>query len=295
VKPAFDTHPVWKQAVGDEKPDAPMAMTYTKVFEMAPFPAQTMSPPNPSHAIPQVPHQHQLPFHLQQNMHNMGARQSPRQPPMGLHGSQHGHGPAPPFNGHDDHRMMSSHSAQSFGASPRLQPNLPMQQYPSPMGQSAQMSGFNPGGQLIPQYPGGPPMAQQPYRSLSQSHQFVPPQGHMGPIMMQNPNATFLTSQGMAPGPALLYGPQGGQGPFMQPGNGPPPMPGVNGFPSPGGRPVAPMMMNQGSQQGHAQPLYGMNPGMSPGPQFGNVAPIYTPQPPGQSESYSLTFQVRLY
>jgi hypothetical protein len=40
------------------------------------------------------------------------------------------------------------------------------------------------------------------------------------------------------------------------------------------------MMMSQGSQQGHQQPMYGMNPGMSPGPQF--AAPIYTQQPPGQ-------------
>jgi len=42
------------------------------------------------------------------------------------------------------------------------------------------------------------------------------------------------------------------------------------------------MMMNQGSQQGHQQQMYGMNPGMSPGPQFGNAAPIYAQQAPGQ-------------
>jgi hypothetical protein len=27
-----------------------------------------------------------------------------------------------------------------------------------------------------------------------------------------------------------------------------------------------------------------MNPGMSPGPQFGSAAPIYAQQPPGQSK-----------
>jgi hypothetical protein len=44
------------------------------------------------------------------------------------------------------------------------------------------------------------------------------------------------------------------------------------------------MMMNQGSQQGHQQPMYGMNPGMSPNPQFGAVAPIFAQQQaPGQS------------
>lgn len=72
----------------------------------------------------------------------------------------------------------------------------------------------------------------------------------------------------------------------MPPSNGhPPAMPGVNGYPSPG-RGGAPMMINQGSQQGHQQQaMYGMGPGMSPGPQYGNVAPIFAPQPPGQSKS----------
>ncbi|KAF8863624.1 hypothetical protein BDZ45DRAFT_106174 [Acephala macrosclerotiorum] len=272
LKPAYDTHPVWRNP--DEpheklNPNSTIHMTYVKLFEMAPFPSQPMSSPNAAHAMPQVPHQHQLPFHLQQGVHNMGARQSPRQAPMNIHGNQHVHGPTPPFNGHDDHRMMPSHSAQSF-ASPRLQ-NAPM--YPSPMAQPTQIA-YNP--QMMG-YPGAPPMQPQ-YRSMSQNHQFMPQQGQMGPIMMQNPGPTFLTSQGMAPGPQMMYA-QGGPGPFMPPGNGhPPQMPGVNGFPSPGRG--APMMMSQGSQQGHQQPMYGMNPGMSPGPQF--AAPIYTQQPPGQ-------------
>lgn len=278
LKPAYDTPPIWKQGgAPDEKPDSLIKLTYTQLFEMAPFPAQTMSPPNPSTAFPQVPHQHQLPIHLQQGAHNMGARQSPRQPPMGLHGNQHPHGPTPPFNGHDEHRMMPSHSAQSF-ASPRLQ-NVPMA-YPSPMNQSAQMA-YNPG---MMQYPGAPPMQAQ-MRSFSQNQQFIPQQGPMGPIMMQNPTGTFLTSQGMAPGPQVMY-PQ----PFM-PGNGhPPPMPGVNGYPSPGRS--APMMINQGSQHGHQQPMYGMSPGMSPGPQFGG--PMYQQQQqPVQSEFFDQRTQSR--
>lgn len=270
MKPAYDTFPLWRSVEDEEKAESTMHMTYAKLFEMAPFPPQPISSPNATHAMPQVPHQHQLPFHLQQGVHNMGARQSPRQAPMNMHGNQHVHGPAPPFNGHDDHRMMPSHSAQSF-ASPRLQ-NAPM--YPSPMAQSAQMA-YNPN---MLAYPGAPPMQPQ-YRSMSQNHQFMPQQGQMGPIMMQNPAPTFLTSQGIAPGPQMIYA-QGGPGPFMPPGNGhPPQMPGVNGFPSPGRG--APMMMSQGSQQGHQQPMYGMTPGMSPGPQF---APMYPQQPPGQSK-----------
>jgi hypothetical protein len=273
IKPAYDTPPTFRQVADDEKDNSTMQLTYPKVFEAEAqgFPTQTMSPPNPVHAIPQVPHQHQLPFHLQQGVHNnMASRQSPRQPPMNLHGNQHVHGPTPPFNGHDEHRMMPSHSAQSY-ASPRLQ-NVPMA-YPSPMNQNAQLA-FPP--QMMP-YTGAPPMQPQ-LRSFSQSHQFMPQQGQMGPIMMPNPAGSFLTSQGMAPGPQMMYQ-QGGQGPFMPPHNGPSAMP-ANGFPSPGRG--APMMMNQGSQQGHQQPMYGMNPGMSPGPQY--VAPMYPQQPPGQSK-----------
>jgi len=80
----------------------------------------------------------------------------------------------------------------------------------------------------------------------------------------------------------MMY-PQGSQGHFMPPNNGyPPAMPGVNGYPSPG-RNAAPMMMNQGSQQGHQQPpMYGIGPGMSPGPQYGTVGPMFAQQSPGQ-------------
>jgi hypothetical protein len=278
IKPAYDTPPTWRQLAQDEKPNSTMHMTYAKLFDMTPFPNQPMSPPNPASAVPQVPHQHQLPFHLQQGVHNMGPRQSPRQPQMNLHGNQHGHGPNAPFNGADDHRMMPSHSAQSY-SSPRLQ-NMPMAAFQSPMGQPTQMA-YNP--QMMPYQGGGAPPMQQ-YRSLSQSHQFIP-QPQMGPaIMMPNPANGFMTSQGMAPGPQMMYPP--GHGHFMPPANGPPAMP-VNGYPSPG-RSAAPMMMSQGSQQGHPQPIYGMNPGMSPGPQYGIVAPNFQQQQaPGQSKQIS--------
>jgi hypothetical protein len=144
-----------------------------------------------------------------------------------------------------------------------------------PMGQSPQM--YNPA--MMPYQGGAPPMQQQ-YRSLSQP--FVPQQHIGGPgMMMPNPANGFMPSQGMAPAPQMMY--PSGQGQFMPPGNGPPVMP-ANGYPSPG-RSAAPMMMNQGSQQGHQQPMYGINtPGMSPGPQYGNVTPMYAQQAPVQSK-----------
>ncbi|RFU31867.1 hypothetical protein B7463_g4456, partial [Scytalidium lignicola] len=265
VKPAFDTPPTWRQLSENEKPDSTMNLTYTKLFEMTPFPTQAIPIPAP-HVVPQ-PHQHQLPFHLQQGVHNLPPRQSPRQPPMNLHSNQHAHGPSPQFVP-DEHRMMPSHSAQSF-ASPRLQ-NATMA-YPSPMNQAAQLA-YNP--QMMPYHGGAPPMSQ--YRSLSQSHQFMPPQPQFGPaIMMNGPNNGFMGPQ-MGPGPQMMYPPT--QGHFIPPGNGHPPvMPGVNGYPSPGRG--APMMISQGSQQGHQQPMYGIN-GMSPGQQYGT--PIYAQPQPGQ-------------
>jgi len=80
----------------------------------------------------------------------------------------------------------------------------------------------------------------------------------------------------MGPGPQMMYPPA--QGHFIPPAGGHPPvMPGVNGYPSPGRG--APMMMSQGSQQGHQQLMYGIN-GMSPGQQYGT--PIYAQPQPGQ-------------
>ncbi|THV44361.1 hypothetical protein BGAL_0662g00020 [Botrytis galanthina] len=256
LKPAYDTHLLWKLTASDAPTES-----YIQVFEKAPFPTTTpvVSEPHPPQAAPQVPHQHQLPFHLQSGVHNMNARQSPRQPPINMHGAQMGH-PAPTFNA-DELRMMPSHSAQSF-SSPRMQ-QLPMAAFHSPMGGNAQLA-YNP--QMV-SYPGAPQMP--PFRSLSQTHQFMPQQGHMGqPIMMANPAGGFIPPQTMGPGPQMMYPPAQGQ--FMPPNNGHPPAMPNGGYPSPGRG--APMMMNQGSQQGHPQPMYGM----SPVPQYGT--PVF-PQP----------------
>ncbi|TGO31487.1 hypothetical protein BHYA_0655g00010 [Botrytis hyacinthi] len=256
LKPAYDTHLLWKLTASDAPTES-----YIQVFEKAPFPTTTpvVSEPHPPQAAPQVPHQHQLPFHLQSGVHNMNARQSPRQPPINMHGAQMGH-PAPTFNA-DELRMMPSHSAQSF-SSPRMQ-QLPMAAFHSPMGGNAQLA-YNP--QMV-SYPGAPQMP--PFRSLSQTHQFMPQQGHMGqPIMMANPAGGFIPPQTMGPGPQMMYPPTQGQ--FMPPNNGHPPAMPNGGYPSPGRG--APMMMNQGSQQGHPQPMYGM----SPVPQYGT--PVF-PQP----------------
>ncbi|EHK16772.1 uncharacterized protein TRIVIDRAFT_123489, partial [Trichoderma virens Gv29-8] len=146
---------------------------------------------------------------------------SPHMPPMQMHTPQHGPVPHQPY-GNDDHRMMHSNSAQSF-ASPRM-------------------------GQLPVAYPPVNPGAQVPYGQPV----FL---GHMGGPMMMQPQ--FIPGpQGMMAAPHLMY--PGGHHPQFMPPTGPPQqVPGANGYPSPG-RPAAPMMVHQGSQQGHN--MYGMSP-----------------------------------
>ncbi|KAH6990625.1 hypothetical protein BKA56DRAFT_475158 [Ilyonectria sp. MPI-CAGE-AT-0026] len=242
LRPSYDTLPTWRQLQDNEKPDSTMRLTYKEYFERQPFGGPALATPNPQHVVPQMPHQHQLPFHLQHGAHSMGPRQSPHMPPMQMHTPQHGPVPHPPY-GNDDHRMMHSNSAQSF-ASPRLG-NVPVAAYPT-VNSPAQ----GPYNQPVFMGPGTPQMGQ--FRSFSNNPQYMSPQqGQMGPQMMMQPQ--FMPPQGMVPGPQMMY--PGSHPQFMP--SGPQPVPGANGYPSPG-RPSAPMMVHQGSQQG--QPIYGMSP-----------------------------------
>jgi hypothetical protein len=84
LRPAYDTIPTWRQLQDDEKPDSTMHITYKQFFERQPFSGPSTSTPNPPHVMPHTAHQHQLPFHLQHGANNMGPRQSPHMPPMGM-------------------------------------------------------------------------------------------------------------------------------------------------------------------------------------------------------------------
>lgn len=238
LRPSYDTLPTWRQLQDDEKPDSTMHLTYKEYLERQPFNGPSAATPNPTHVVPQMAHQHQLPFHLQHGAHNVPTRQSPHMAPMQMHTPQHGPVPHPPY-GSDDHRMMHSNSAQSF-ASPRMG-QLPVA-YP----------GQGPYQQPVFVAPTNPQMGQ--YRSFSNNPHYVPPQqGHMGgPMMMQH---QFIHGpQGMVT-PQMMY--HGAHPQYMPPTGPPQPVPGGNGYPSPG-RPAAALMMHQGSQQG--QPVYGMSP-----------------------------------
>jgi len=260
LRPSFDTLPTWRQLQDDEKADSTMHLTYKEHFEQRqPFSNSTMATPNPPHALPHMAHQHQLPFHLQQGGQHMGQRQSPHLAHMQMHTPQHGPGGHPPY-GHDDHRMVHSNSAQSF-ASPR--PGQVAMAYPG-----VNSPGQVPYNQHVYMGPGTPQMGQ--FRSFSNNPQYMSPQqAQMGGPMMMQPH--FMPGpQGMVGGPQILY--PGAHPPFIPPGGPPQPVLGTNGFPSSPGRPQAPMMAHQGSQQG--QPMYGMSPGVQYSqPSYGHGQP----------------------
>ena len=260
LRPSYDTLPTWRQLQDNEKPESTMHLTYKDYFERQPFSGSTMATPSPPHAAPHMPHQHQLPFHLQHGGPNMGPRQSPHMSHMQMHNPQHAPGPHQPY-GHDDHRMVHSNSAQSF-ASPRL--GQAAMAYPG-MSSPAQI----PYNQPVFMGPGNPQMGQ--FRGYSGNAQYMPPQqGQMGGPMMMQPQ--FMPGpQGMVGGPQMMY--PGGHPQFMPPGGPPQPGPGANGYPSPG-RPAAPMMAHQGSQQGH---MYGMSPSV----QYSQPAYGHGQQQPG--------------
>ncbi|KAI6249872.1 hypothetical protein HI914_01067 [Erysiphe necator] len=270
LMPAYDTPPVWKQAVAEDKADCPIRLSYSQIFELPPYTASIFSP-NQSHILPHLPPHQQQSMHLSHLAQGMVTRQSPHQLPINLYGNHQT--PNPSFSGtHEDHRMLPSHSAQSF-ASPRLQ-NIPMA-YPSPINQASHLT-FNP--QLM-QLSNGPQI-QVGYRSLSNAHQFISQQGHIAQMVMPNPNGSFVTPQGITPAPQMMY--QGNQPPPYIPTNNShtPLISNVNGYPSPGR--ASPMMANQGSQQGLQQPIYGINSGASPAPNYGNT--MFSQIPPTQGE-----------
>ncbi|KAK7706988.1 poly(A)-binding protein binding protein [Diaporthe eres] len=272
LRPPFDTQPTWNSlSEGDDKQEK---ISYKQLFERPPPYAGAMPTPNPAPVAPQMPHQHQLPFHLQQGAHAVGPRQSPHMPPLQMHAGQPGHAPHMPFNnGEDATRMMPSSSAQSY-ASPR--PGQVPMAYPNTMNSPAHMPYSQP---VMPGFmgPGAPQMTPQ-MRNFAQNPQYMPQQhAQMGGPMMMGPQYMTAPSPLMQGGPQMpMYAP-GGHPQFMPPGPVPPPaMPGSNGYPSPG-RPAAPMMAPQGSQQG--QHMYGMSPGTMPQYQ----QPVFAPQQPGQT------------
>lgn len=262
IPPPYRTPPTWDVAPGNEE------KTYADMFK-APVVIPSISPQSRASSNPHLPHQPQLPYHLQQGHQGVPTAAGPPHGPHHLHPQQH-HG----SHFDDHHRMQMSASTSQVFPSPRLQHSHVA--YPSPMGPHAQLA-F---GQPVPQFyvnQGAPQSAHM--RQYPGPPQFVTPQNGMAaPMMVQQPSSGpyMGVPQGMAapynpqmqmysPSPAHAY-PQHAA---------PPPQP-HSGYPSPSRG--APMMMHQGSQPGQPpQPVMFMGPA-----QHGQ--PMYAPQQPGHGK-----------
>ncbi|KAL8675829.1 MAG: hypothetical protein Q9186_007569 [Xanthomendoza sp. 1 TL-2023] len=261
IRHAYTTPPTWSTLQDGED-----FKSYKQMFDnVAPIaPRITSHHGSPSH--PSLPHQHQLPMHLQQGSLGMPHVATTQHAPF--HGQpQAPHFPTGPHH-FDEHRMHLPTSSSTVYQSPRMQ-NASLA-YPSPMHQSAQLAYSQPAPHFY--IPNGPQTAQfgRPFPS--------------GPPMMQAqgaplgaPMMVHQSSQGGYMGPphgmAVPFNPQM---PMYAPGqpagyNGPPP---PSNFPSPGRG--APMMMHQGSHQGQPSQVF-MNPG-----QYSQ--PVYAQQPPSNSK-----------
>jgi hypothetical protein len=270
------TPPTW------DVPEDNKNKAYTDVFDRPMVPS--ISPHNMGMNHHSMPHQHQLPMQLQSggvstsHTPHHTPRHAPVQPHMGPNGHQH----------YDDHVMRYSHSS-SVQPSPRaMQPYIASHGQVQPHGPVYQ--------QALPGYgmsPGGYPMAM---RQPSGGPQFMTPSGPaMGGHMMttQHSSGPYMNTMN-AQGP--VYSPIPNQAYPHH--NGPmPQQPGVQGYPSP--RPPAPMMVPQGSQQGHPQMMYPVQhaPGGYPQPPTGPSKFIYdmltpclsiTNRSPSGSNAYSI-------
>jgi len=245
IPQAYRTPPTW------DVPKENVEKTYDQMFEKPPTVMPSVSPQHPGIVQPPIPHQHQLPMHLQQSVPIPTPQHTPRHLPVQPH---HG-GPGGPHH-MDDHRMQFTASTSSIQPSPR-----PMAPYLAYSGQGPQpMQIFQ---QAVPAYsvsPGGHPMAMRQVSGGPPA--FIAPQGPaMGGHMMANQQSSGPYVNVQMP-QMPIYSPVPGQV-YPQPGGPMPPQPGISGYPSP--RPPAPIMAHQGSQQGHPpQQMIYMQPGHGP-------------------------------
>ncbi|KAL9059566.1 MAG: hypothetical protein Q9162_001071 [Coniocarpon cinnabarinum] len=226
IPPAYATKPTW-----DTRPENENRSSDDIFKQQASMSVPQMMGPGMS-----MPHQHQLPPHLQQHPANL----------MGphMHGPPHNsrYSQPPPMQQnhqyhHDDHRMQLTASQQSYH-SPRPQPGVMAQASPmhgQPQQYIAQPQGMYVGQQMMPMGYARPGSAAP--------QMFNPQTGQ--PVMMVNgpPNAQYMSGHNQPHMP--MYSPNPGQAFPAQPGPG-----------TPSYSPRAPpMMMHQGSQQGHTAPM----------------------------------------
>lgn len=247
----YRTPPTW---------DFPAANTekgHVQLFEHTP--SMPLSAPQHPMGNGPIPHQHQLPPHLQgpQGMSQGPTPQhTPRGPPIQPHLGQNQHHFEAPH-------MQYSQSTSSVQPSPRPVPHFMYG------GQPQQMPGY-PQQVQVPQYGMSPNVPHVTLRNAQGGHFITPPGPAMGGQMMTNQpsNGPYM---GMPGNPQMqMYSPAPVPAYPQYPGH--MPGPSANGFSSP--RPGAPMMSQQGSQQGHLQqpPMMYMQPS-APAPQMYQMQP----------------------
>jgi hypothetical protein len=255
----FRTPPTW------DFPTSNAEKSHVQMFEHA-TPSAPLSVPHNAMSNGPMPHQHQLPPHLQ------GAQSIP--PGQGQAPQHLSRGPtAQPHHGQTPHHfeaqhMQFSHSTSSVHPSPRPMPPYAYGAQPQPMpGYQQQVQ--------MPQY-GMSPNVQHVALRNAQPGQFISPPTMGGHMMTNQPsNGPYM---GMPGNPQMpMYSPAPGPAYPQYPGH-MPGVPGPNGYPN-SPRPGAPMMSHQGSQQGHQQPpMMYMQTGAQ-GPQMFQV-------PPGSSKFF---------
>ncbi|EGE06737.1 PAB1 binding protein [Trichophyton equinum CBS 127.97] len=245
IPPAYRTAPTWDVSAINEK------KTYADMFK-PPVVAASASPQ--SRALnAQMPHQQQLPYHLQHATHTMPPQAAP---PTHLIPPQQ-----PPMHYDDHHRMQMSASSSQVFPSPRLQHSTPMA-YQHSVGPHNQMAmhgvpPYYPQPGHVRHYPTGPQFSNPPTAAPMMAQTSNGPYMNMPPQSMTPYNPPM---QMFSPNPSHVY-PQHV-----------PPMQTHSGYPSPSRG--APMMMHQGSQQGPPpQPMMPMNGQQGQG--------YYPPQQPG--------------
>lgn len=239
---AFQTGPVW------EAKDENREKTYLEAFEK--LNVSTVSPARSGRSMSSqhVPYHHQVPAQLQNNLVMTSQASLPHHGPPHTHAQHH-----PTHLDDSHHRMHLSASSPQVYPSPRLPQGQMI--YPSPMGHQAQLA-YNP---PVAQYfttQGGPnPMQMRQYPGTPQFMHSQPGQLAAPMMIQQQSSGPYLVPQQYNP-PMQMYSPNPGhvypQHVTQQP---------HSGYPSPGRG--APMMMHQGSQQGHhpGQPLMYTIPG----------------------------------
>lgn len=255
---AYATPPTWNPFKDGDKSYREMFVDASPVLNRAS--PQQISPINPP-----LPHQHQLPLHLQHGSHGVSHLPPPQQAHYAGQPQTHHYQNAQSF--HEDRHMHLPPSTTVY-QSPRMQTSN--MAYPSPMAQPAQLAY----GQPMPYTMG----LQATHFRQFPGPQMVPNQGPQlaAPMMLQQSSQGGFVApshgMGMPFNPQIpLYPP--GQPPAYSGQSQPP-----SGYPSPGR--AAPMMMHQGSHQGSHQ---GQQPQMySNSGQYG--PPVYAQQPPQHSK-----------